>query len=510
MGNLRTKTRRSLRRLSQPEKPKEDWEAELRKDIASFTKDPLRFVIYSFPWGEGELEGYDGPDKWQRDVLIDLGKGLITINDVVRLATASGHGIGKSALVSWVILWAMSTFEDTKGVVTANTKTQLETKTWSELAKWYRLFIAKHWFSFTATALYSVQPEHEKTWRIDMVPWSEEKTEAFAGLHNKGKRILIIFDEASAISDKIWEVTEGALTDKDTEIIWAVFGNPTRTEGRFHGCFHAMRHRWTTRQIDSRTCKMTNHDQIAKWVVDYGEDSDFVRVRVRGEFPSSSEHQFISLTIVDNARRTKLRPEQYEFAPKILGLDNCWTGSDEGCIFMRQGLYSKMLATFKKNDNDMEIAGLLARFEDEERADGVAIDLGYGTGVYSAGQSLGRDWMLIPFGGGSPSYGFANMRAHMWNEMKQWLKTGGMIPDDPILATELIGPEAYVATHGRNAGKIILESKEDMKDRGLSSPNRADALALTFSISVLPKFHGVKAETHQVKSDWDPFDDKRQ
>ena len=96
-------------------------------------------------------------------------------------------------------------------------------------------------FEMSATALYSEDAEHEKTWRIDAIPWSENNPEAFAGLHNKGKRILIIFDEASAIADVIWETIQGALTDSNTEIIMAVFGNPTRNNGRFYDCFHQYR-----------------------------------------------------------------------------------------------------------------------------------------------------------------------------------------------------------------------------------------------------------------------------
>ncbi len=164
--------------------------------MAKFSMDPYAFVLYSFDWGNGELKGYDGPEDWQRDVLIRIGDKLksnkIGMYEAIQEAVASGHGIGKSCLVSWIILWSMSTHEDTKGVVTANTETQLKTKTWSELAKWHRLCITKHWFTFTATALFSVDKEHEKTWRFDQVPWSEHKTEAFAGMHNKGSRVVII------------------------------------------------------------------------------------------------------------------------------------------------------------------------------------------------------------------------------------------------------------------------------------------------------------------------------
>lgn len=395
-----------------------------------------------------------------------------------------------SALVSWIILWAISTLEDTKGVVTANTETQLKTKTWAELAKWHRLFLGRDLFDLTATALFSVDPAHDKTWRIDMIPWSERNTEAFAGLHNKGKRILIIFDEASAIPDIIWEVTEGALTDENTQIIWCTFGNPTLNSGRFRECTRKYRHRWKSWQIDSRTVKMTNKAQIQQWIEDYGEDSDFVKVRVRGIAPSASDKQFISTTLAEAGRGRVLRDEQFNFAPKIIGVDPAWTGGDETVIWLRQGLASWKLAVYQKNDNDFELAGYLAQFEDEHRADAVFIDQGYGTGLVSAGKTMGRKWQLVSFASESPDKGFLNKRAYMWNEMKKWLADGGAYPDDQVMYDDLIGPEYEV----RLDGKIKLESKQDMKKRGIPSPNRADALALTFSFPVQSKV--MRAQTH--------------
>ena len=213
----------------------------------------------------------------------------------MRLAVASGHGVGKSALVSWIILWALSTMHDTRGVVSANTESQLRTKTWPELAKWHGLAINRDWFAYTATALHSVLPGKDRTWRVDCITWSENNTEAIAGLHNKGRRAFALLDEASAIPDAVWETIEGALTDADTELFWCVFGNPTRNTGRFRECFAGGRfaHRWRHRQIDSRSVGMTNKAQIAEWVKDYGEESDFIRVRVRGVFPRAGSLQFI-------------------------------------------------------------------------------------------------------------------------------------------------------------------------------------------------------------------------
>lgn len=470
--------------------PELQVQSEIMEDLAGFMHDPYGFVMYSFPWGEGELKEFSGPEEWQKDILVSIGQKLknniISVYEAIQEAVASGHGIGKSALVAWIILWGLSTHEDTKGIVTANTETQLKTKTWAELAKWYRLFIGKKWFEFTATSIYSNEKEHEKTWRFDQIPWSEHKTEAFAGMHNKGKRIVVIFDEGSAIPNVIWEVTEGALTDEDTEILWLVFGNPTRNTGRFYDCFNTHRNIWSHRQIDSRSVNITNKKQIDKWEQTYGNDSDFFRVRVKGQFPKSSDHQFIPSDIVEMARGKHLRTEEFNFASVIIGVDRAWSG-DETKIYLRQGLMSKKLATFNKNEDDFLVAGHLAKFEDEYGADAVFIDFGYGTGLFSAGKQMGRSWTLVQFGSSPIDSKYANKRIEMWGLMKEWLAGGGAIPDDQDLCNDLIAPEAYEIQTGPNSGKLILESKEDMKNRGLDSPDDADALALTFAFPVKNK-----------------------
>lgn len=467
----------------------------LAEDLLRYSKDPYGFVLYAFPWGEkgSELEQHQGPADWQKKILCDLRDGLITIDEAIQIAVASGHGIGKSALVSWIILWAISTMINTRGVVTANTERQLQTKTWPEVQKWHRLFIAKEFFTITATAIFSNIEGYEKTWRIDAIPWSENNTEAFAGLHNQGNRILLIFDEASAISDIVWEVAEGALTDDDTEIIWCVFGNPTRNTGRFRECFRKFRHRWKTFQVDSRTVKHTNKKQIEKWVEDYGEDSDFVKIRVRGIFPSASDRQFIESSLVDQARGRKHSKSTYEFAPVIIGVDPAIYGDDECVIYLRQGLICKQLATYRKIGDDFLIAGYVAKFEDEYKADMVFVDMGYGTGIISGGRQLGRNWTMVAFGGGSTKEGYLNKRAEMWGDMKAWLKEGGSLPDESVICEELAAPEYEVTLKGL----IKLESKEDMKKRGVPSPNRADALALTFAFPVVKKtqYQTMKANT---------------
>lgn len=462
---------------------------ELIEALGALTHDPLAFVYFAYPWGEPgtPLENMEGPDEWQIQILKDIGEQLKKGKDLqtaIQEAVASGHGIGKSALISWLIHFAISTHENTRGVVTANTEGQLRTKTWPELSKWHNMFIAKDLFTYTATAIFCSDKDYEKTWRIDAIPWSKNSPESFAGLHNQGNRILVLFDEASAIDDVIWEVTEGALTDANTEIIWCAFGNPTRNSGRFRECFRKYRKFWNTYQIDSRTVKISNKAKIEEWLEAYGEDSDFFKVRVRGVFPSASDLQFISTEIADKAQKQVYKLGQFEHLPVIIGVDPAWTGSDSLEIVMRQGYYMKPLASIPKNDDDWRMAQLIAQFEDEYKADAVFIDMGYGTGIYSIGKQLGRKWRLIEFGGKSNDPVYLNMRAYMWGQMKEWLREGGSIPpNDQALYDDIVGPEAIIDKNGH----IQLESKKDMKDRGLPSPNKGDALALTFAARVVKK-----------------------
>lgn len=485
-------------------------DALLVERMTSFRYDPLGYVLYAFPWGVpgSQLEQVDGPRRWQRAKLEQMGEMLrsgASVGDVIRMAVCSGHGIGKSALIAMVIKWALDTLADTKIIVTANTDKQLQTKTWPELSKWHHLSITKHWFVYTATSLYSADADHEKLWRADAIPWSEHNTEAFAGLHNVGRRIVLLFDEASKIADKVWEVAEGALTDKDTEIIWLVFGNGTRATGRFRECFRAFRHRWQTDNIDSRTVEGTNLELFKSWVEDYGEDSDFVKVRVRGMFPAASFKQFISEADVDPAFGKHLIESQYSFAPKILTVDPAWEGDDPLVIGYRQGLHFAVVKVIPKNDNDIQVANIVAKLEDELDCDAVFVDGGYGTGIISAGRTMGRDWMIVWFGGASDDPGYKNKRAEMWGKMRDWLKEGGAIPKDQQLRDDLIGPE----TVPRVDGVIQLESKKDMKARGLPSPNHADALALSFAYPVVARHRQPLAigAAPRVVTDYDPFRD---
>jgi hypothetical protein len=492
---------------------------DLIDELGGFSSDPVGFVYWAFPWGEPgtELQEWPGPQVWQVQVLQDLADGLIDISQALQIARTSGHGIGKSALVAWIILWAISTLEDTKGVVTANTENQLKTKTWAEVAKWHRLFIARDFFKMTATALFANDPLHERTWRIDMVPWSERNTEAFAGLHNAGKRILVIFDEGSAIPNVIWEVTEGALTDRNTQIIWAVFGNPTRNKGRFRDCFLGGRfaHRWSSEAIDSRTVPISNKDQLDRWIADYGEDSDFVRVRVRGMFPRIDAESFIPYEAACGAVEREIMPQG---GAVILGVDVGRFGDDPSCIFPRCGrdAVSRPVEILYGLDT-MTLAGKVASAFLRHGATICMVDEGgVGGGVVDRLRQLripviGVDFGSKPDGFSADGTKYANKRAEIWGGIRDWLPTGS-IPniatnENTTLVDELTGP-----TYTLNSKEAIqLEGKKEMRARGVPSPNAADALACTFAFpsyeyqSISPS--GVREQEKPfVAADYNPFE----
>lgn len=473
---------------------------ELLDNLARFANDPLGFVLWAFPWGEPgtPLEDKLGPEDWQRDQLRRIGERLqnpdATPVSVIEEDISSGHGIGKSAQVSWLILWAISTHEDTRGVVTANTDTQLRTKTWAELSKWFSLFIGKSLFTFTATAIYIAKDiVREKAWRIDAVPWSANNTEAFAGLHNEGKRILVIFDEAAAIEDPIWEVTRGALTDANTQIIWARFGNPTRTSGEFFkNCTTPKRNAY--HRVDARNVTLTNKSLIAAWIEDYGEDSDFVRVRVKGMFPRAGYANFISPGAVTDARRRRLAVASYQASPKILSCDPARFGDDFTVITLRQGFVVHWQVKMSGFDGH-QVAGRLfemltgdvAKQRHERKDASGSICLAYDANGNGADldtalrnmQTTGRlTTPLVPVMWGVPAKDdkhYFNQRSECWGKMRDFLEHG-QIPDDDELADQLTSLD-----YGYDAlFRIQLQSKKDIKKNGGKSPDCADSLAISF------------------------------
>lgn len=462
----------------------------LLADLLQYENDPVGFVMYAFPWGEPNtpLANIHGPEEWQMEILTLVRDGIIDINEaIVRITIRSGHGIGKSAMVSMLILWAMLK-EDTRGVVTANSERQLRTKTWAELGKWYNMYIGRDLFRLTATSLFPNDKNKLLTWRIDMIPWSEHNTTAFQGLHNQGKRILIIFDEASEIPKIIWDVAAGALSDANTQIIWFAPGNPTMPSGHFYNIHQpAEFNPWIARRIDSRSVSFTNKKELQRQINEEGADSDFVRIRILGEFPSQGLNSFLSRALVEEARTRELVHIPNE--PVILGVDVARYGNNSSVIYPRRGRDARTLP-YRKFDKitTMQLVDEIMKMMVLYNTNLVAVDGGgVGGGVIDRLKQLNVPVIEVQFGSKAspPQAGtnrskskYFNKRAEIWGAIREWLPTG-CLPDDNNLVEELCAPLYQI-----NSEDVIqLERKDEISKRldGLS-PDVADALALTFAI----------------------------
>lgn len=468
---------------------------EIQSDISNYYADPLGYVLYNFPWGQPGTplaKFKQGPDKWHIKLFAELTKHVLANIDrqyraedleVFRGGVASGHGIGKSACVAWVIMWLMDTRPNCRGVVTANTENQLKSKTWAELAKWKGMALTGDSYTLTATKFFRSDVEDgDKNWVFEAIPWSEERSEGFAGLHNADSAVVIIFDEASAIPDLIWEVAEGAFTDG--EGFWFAFGNPTRNTGRFRAVWGKFRELWFRLKVDSRTVRITNKPLVAQWQKTYGEDSDFFKVRVRGEFPSAGDKQLIPMASIEESQQREI-PAGND-APLILGVDVARFGTAKSVARFRQGRDARSIpAKHWRGLDNMQLAYRIAELIDEYNPDAVNIDAGNGSGVIDRLRELKYKVNEIWFASKKTNRRDAyNLRSSMWLDMRDWLPTG-CISDDADLKDDLSGPEYGFA--GNDGDQILLESKEKMVDRGLNSPDEGDALALTFAVRVAAK-----------------------
>jgi hypothetical protein len=449
---------------------------ELQDACVRFANDPGGFTRFMFDWGKGILEDWEGPDYWHDEIFQTIKDYLEGPDqDPLFIAVASGHGAAKTFLAAVVIQWFMSCRAHPQVVCTANTESQLTTRTWREVAKWHKLAHNSSWFDWTATSFYL--KAHPETWKANAIPWSENNTEAFAGTHEEN--VLVVFDEASKISDKIWEVTDGIFTTKKN--IWLVFGNGTRNVGRFYDCFHKHKARWKTWNIDSRTCKAANKTYLEKLIEQYGgEDSDQSRVRVRGLFPKTATRQLISTDAVEKAQNYEADPKAWEFQPKVLGCDIARFGENSSVLIYRQGRKVFDPIVLPKQDL-MATAHFIAESIKAERPLQTFVDgSGMGAGVVDRLRQLNFSVVDVNFGNSSLNPRFLNKRAESWWEMKEYVEGLCELPKDGKLRDELTCVE-YDFT---DKGRIRLDRKSDIFEKYGFSPDRADALALTFSYPI--------------------------
>ena len=490
----------------------------LAEDLAGFYADPLGHVMYSYPWDtERSIQVVPlpapfkkrfpncewGPDLWACEFLDQLGEEIadrkFNGRDAVRpirFATVSGHGIGKTTIVAWLIKFLMDTRVNAVGTVTAVTDDQLRTKTWAELSRWHHMSMTEHLFDISTSrgnmALWRKDPKFQEKWRCTARTCRAEKSEAFAGQHAPTSSSFYIFDEASGIDDKIYEVREGGLSDGEPMVF--DFGNGTRNSGQFYeNCEGENADDYIVRSIDSRSVKITNKEKIAEDMNSWrgGEDGDRFRTRWRGMFPKSGSMQFIGGdTMMEAGKRDIADTSEY---PRILGVDVAREGDDDTVIWPRKGLdarsFEPMVAQGLKTGQCVKF--IVDAFEYfkmlGDRPQMIFIDQGGNPGVFDRLVELGYPAVGINFG--NSAFDKENYRYRvdeMWGKLREALENGLCVPPRTKSSSgQRLYNDLTQREYGHTtAGQIRLETKREMKRRGLPSPDYADALCLTYAQDV--------------------------
>ena len=422
------------------------------------------------------------PDDWQAAVLYDIAHHPL-------VSVRSGQGVGKTSLEAWVVIWFLCCRPNPKVVCTAPTRQQLHDVLWAEVAEWLEGSMVKNLLKWTKTKIYMIG--HEERWFA--TARTATKPENMQGFHED--YMLFIVDEASGVADPIMEAIDGTLSGPENKLLMC--GNPTRTSGYFYRSHHQNRADFRTHKVSSRDSKRTNRKNIERLEKQYGRDSDVVRVRVDGEFPRAEPDTFIPLELAEAAamREVYIRAdgelEIPDAEPLEIGVDVARFGDDETVIVPRVGLLVPLIKTYTKKDT-METAGWVINLAKElmlkygrPRCTVKIDDDGVGGGVTDRIREVVREEGLFidvidcHNGGKADDHDhYDNWGTEAWANVRDLLQAGEIqIPNDEDLIAQL-STRKYTVT---SKGRVILESKKDMKKRGLRSPDRADALVLAFA-----------------------------
>jgi phage terminase large subunit len=433
------------------------------------------------------------PEAWQAQVLADIESGE------TRLAIRAGHGVGKSTLEAWVILWYVLFHRPCKIPVTANSQDQLRDVLWAEISKWWRKLPP---FLQTIVEVTAERVEVVAN-RADAFAVARtarpEKPEALAGFHSD--HLLFVIDEASGIEEIIFETASGALSTPGALILMA--GNPTRTTGYFWKAFHENSGSWKTYHVPCSASSRVSPNYALEIAREYGIESNVYRVRVEGEFPLTEDDSVIPLGLVESAFDRDVSPSE---SGVVWGLDVARFGDDSTALAKRRGnVLLEPVREWKKFDL-MQTAGVIVKEYRETplefRPSAINVDvIGLGGGVVDRLRELGLPVRGINVGeqASFDPQRYMRLRDELWWKTREWFESRAVsMPPDRALKGELVAPKYKL----ESSGKIKVESKDDMKKRGVKSPNKADALCLTFAGGDLVRFEAHRATAHMS---YDPF-----
>lgn len=461
----------------------------------------LAYIIWPFKQKGTELEGIE-PYDWQMEEWEKISKHLsdpATRYQTYRLIVSSGNGAAKSAFGAMTIMMLMYT-QQLRARLTANTDPQMKTVVWPEYDKWFRTArFHDYFFEKFGTSIKAKNEQLADTWRTDTVTWSAESPTGISGLHNKGRAVAYLFEEAPGIPAVVWDYTRGAFADADTIKFFIAFGNSDDPDSKFEQNMNSPL--WNSRRIDCRDLPYMDKKAIEDILFECNgnEDHDEFRVRVRGLPRKTNKDSIIDGENVKAAleRRKGFDVDSVGMLPAILGIDPAWTGGDETTIWYRQGNYAKLLEKYKLDKSAGETHQLTyakaCEWERKLRIDQVNVDQGEGTALYTLAMNAGKtNWILISFAGSpndTPEFKdsqYANIRAQMYYEFDKFLREGGVLDAEKEEWIPEIQKQLSWTKGGRHRinNKKLAEAKLDIKKRIGQSPDIADGAVLTIAIPV--------------------------
>lgn len=476
-------------------------------NIKEWRENPCKFV-----WDQFNVT----PDLWQKDVL-EAFASKEKLKE--RIAMKACAGPGKTAVLAWCSLNFISCYGDKhqhpKGAALSCTSDNLKDNLWPELSKWKgQSKYLDEAFKWTKTRLYAM--DHESTWFISARTYSkaansEEQGRTLSGLHSE--YILYIIDESGDINPSVLRSAEQGLSNcKFGKILQA--GNPTSHDGMLYLADTVQAHKWFLITItgdpdDPKRSPRIDKEWAREQIELYGRDNPWVMAYILGKFPPTSINTLLGPEEVDTAMSRHLKITDYQHSQKRLGVDVARYGDDDTVIFPRQGLVAFM-PTIMKNANGPDIAARIMLAKERWHCEVEFVDDtgGYGATVIDSLIQGGHAPVPVCFAGKADDPRYLNKRAEMWFRMADWVKRGGALPKMPELKRELTTP-----TYTFHKGKFQLEPKEAIKKRLSFSPDKADALCLTFAQAEMPSAYVgdrlINQDQEKCLSEYDPFADDR-